>query len=341
MGLFTLELPQSVHSVEVEADRPFGSFLFGVFTAVLGLPCFGFFAGGLFAAAAALPSASIMAIFIGLGVGMALPYLVLSIYPSLLKFLPSVGPGSQLLKEVMGLCLLAAAAYFITVGVGVLLKERPYLSGVMMWWAVVFFIVLAGLWLVIRIFRVTRKPAARLVMPLVAIVLCLGSILFAQSETRTERNNYEERREAARLAMVGMSTSSTPVGIWLPYTPELLKAAQASGRPVFMDFTADWCITCKALKAAILNRDPVKSAFKDRGVVLIEVDCSVSGSVGSQKLAELGRTGVPTWAIYGPGNPRPQFVSVDKPTAATVLSALDEAGAALVPGGGKAASTGK
>jgi hypothetical protein len=63
--------------------------------------------------------------------------------------------------------------------------------------------------------------------------------------------------------------------------------------------------------------------------------------VGSQKLAELGRTGVPTWAIYGPGNPRPQFVSVDKPTAATVLSALDEAGAALVPGGGKAASTGK
>ena len=72
--------------------------------------------------------------------------------------------------------------------------------------------------------------------------------------------------------------------------------------------------------------DPLKPEFKSRGVVLMEVNCSFQGSPGSNFLSKLKRTGVPTWALYGPAAQIPQFVSVDKPSAATVLGAMDSAG---------------
>src|SRR5262249_30000328 len=78
MGMFTIQLPQRAYMINPKADTPFGSFLFGVMTAVLGLPCFGFVAGGLLAGATTMPTAAIMTVFLGLGLGMAIPYLILS-----------------------------------------------------------------------------------------------------------------------------------------------------------------------------------------------------------------------------------------------------------------------
>src|SRR5690606_24596669 len=136
------------------ADSPSGSFMFGVMTAVLGLPCFGFVAGGLLAGAATLPPLLIMVIFLGLGVGMAAPYLVLSAYPNLVNKVPRTGPASELVKQVMGLLLLAAAAFFVAAGVKALLLEKPWLSESIAWWAVAFFITIAGLWLAFRTLQI-------------------------------------------------------------------------------------------------------------------------------------------------------------------------------------------
>lgn len=328
MGLFTLSLPQSVYMVESKADSPMGSFGYGILTAILGLPCFGFVAGGLLAAATALPATTIMVIFVGLGVGMAAPYLVLSIFPNLLKFMPKTGPASNLVKQVMGLLLLAAAAFFVAAGIQALLKERPYLAGSMTWWAVGFFVLVASLWMVIRTWQIAKAHWPKVVMPLLAVAMCLGIGVFAQGRLDHDRAAYLAREAAfAQARGRGAASGDVAAGVWLPYTPELFSAVRAVGRPVFLDFTADWCITCKALKAALLEQEPLKSAFKDRGVVLMEVDCTVRNGPGSRMLRELGRIGVPTWAIYGAGSDRPRFVPVDKPTPGTVIAELDAAGA--------------
>lgn len=322
MGLFTINLPQSVYAVETKADSPVGSFFFGVFTAILGLPCFGFVAGGLLAAAAVMPALTIMAIFVGMGVGMAAPYLVLSVYPQLLKFMPKTGPASNLVKQVMGLLLIAAGAFFVAAGIYALLKERPYLAGSMKWWAVGFFVAVASLWMVIRTWQIAKTTWPKLVTPVLAVIMTLGIGVFAQDTLDTDRSTYYARQKA--LGNGAVAAGDVPAGVWLEYTPELFKAVRATGRPIFLDFTADWCITCKALKAALLNGEALQSAFRKRDIVLMEVDCTTKSSAGTKFLTSLGRTGVPTWAIYAGDTPR--FIPVDKPTASTVIAELDAAG---------------
>lgn len=328
MGLFTLNLPQSVYMIETKADSPFGSFLFGVLAAVLGLPCFGFMAGGLLAAASALPAVAIMTIFVCLGVGMAAPYLVLSIWPQLLKFIPRTGPASELVKQVLGILMLAAAAFFVTAGIQVLLLEFPYLAGSMTWWAVGFFIAVASLWLIARTWQITPSFARRAVFTLLALVMTGGIWVFAQGRLTSDRSAYLERQAAIAEANKHhtITAAETPAGVWLDYSPELFASVRASGRPVFLDFTASWCITCKALKAALLDQEPLKSEFKKRGIVLMEVDCSARNGPGSKFLRELNRTGVPTWVLYVPGVDSPRIVPVDKPTSDSVLAVLDAAG---------------
>ncbi len=339
MGLFNINLPQSVYLIETKADSPMGSFFYGVMAAVLGLPCFGFVAGGLLAAASTLPPMSIMAIFVGLGSGMAAPYLVLSAWPHLLKFIPRTGPASDLVKQVMGLLLLAAAAFFVSASIKTLLKEFPYLAGSMEWWAVGFFVAIAGVWMAVRTFQITRKPAFRVVFAILAVAMTAGIYLFAHETLVKDRATYVARQEAFKG--MDVANGEVPAGVWLEYSPELFAAVQKAGRPIFLDFTADWCITCKALKAAILDTEPLATHFKQCGVVLMEVDCTVRRSPGSKKLAELGRTGVPTWAVFANGSDKPHFLPVDRPTSGTVLAELEAAGVRCLDDKASASSSGQ
>lgn len=325
MGLFTFNLPQAVYMIDAKADSPFGSFLFGVLTAILGLPCFGFVAGGLLAAAATMPAYLVLTVFVGIGVGMAAPYLVLSAYPQLLKFIPRTGPASELVKQVMGILLLAAAAFFIAASIQTLVSDYPYLAGSMQWWATAFFIALAGLWMCIRTFQITSRPVPRVVFPVLAVAMTLGIGVFANDRFAQDRRSYFARAAALRDVA---SAGDVPAGVWLDYTPELLASVRQAGRPVFLDFTASWCINCKFLRATVLDPEPLASAFRERGVVLLEVDCSSKFGAGSQLLRAIGRTGVPTWAIYGPGAELPVIVPVETPTVNTVLHAMDTAGVA-------------
>jgi thiol:disulfide interchange protein DsbD len=323
MGLFNITLPQTVYAISPKVDTAWGSFVFGVMTAVLGLPCFGFVAGGLLAGTATLGAAKIMAIFFGLGVGMAAPYLVLSVWPQLLKFIPKTGPASELVKQVMGLLLLAAAAFFIAAGIKALLSEMPYLGESIAWWAVAFFVLLASVWMVVRTYQITVKPFARAFMPLLGLAMVGGIVFIAAGLASTAREDYE-KRENAVAAAGGSGHSVLVTGAWLPYTPELLEKARAAGKVVVVDFTADWCINCKFLKRTVLDRDPVRGAVTngDR-VVLLEVDLTSRKAPGWKYLESLGQTGIPTLAIYGPGLSKPILLNAYTPD--TVISAMAKA----------------
>jgi thiol:disulfide interchange protein DsbD len=317
MGLFLFQLPQSVYLVNPKADTAWGSFLFGIMTAVLGLPCFGFVAGGLLAGAAALPRTSIATVFLGLGFGMALPYLVLSIWPALINRIPRTGPASELVKQVMGLLLIAASAWFVAAGIGGLLADMPYLRASLPIWIVSFFVLLAGGWLSIRTIQIARSSVPKLVIPILALAGVSGTVAFAVMSANSDREDWLRAQSGA------MSDSSIVPGTWLPYNEARLKAALASGKVVVADFTAEWCINCKVIKRTILDVDPVKSRLHKDDVVLLEVDCTSKASPGSAYLKALGQTGVPTLAVYGPGVDKPLIFNSYLPD--TVIAAVESA----------------
>ncbi len=289
MGLFQINLPKQVYAINPKADSAFGSFMFGVMTGVLGLPCFGFVAGALLAGAATLPTATILTIFAFIGIGMASPYLVLAVKPSWVSKIPRTGPASELVKQVMGLLMLAAGAYFLGASVLAIVSERPELAKTLPWWGKVvhwWFVALiaaaAGLWLIIKTFAITKKPMRRLVFGVTGLVFGGVAVAWAADTTITAKNS-----------------------VWVAYTEDDLELARDMGDVVILDFTAEWCLNCKALKATVLNRDLVKTELRKGDVTALVADLTSTKAPGWTKLRDLGQTGIPLLVIYGPGLKEP------------------------------------
>ena len=319
MGLFTLSLPQSTYMLNPKADTAWGSFLFGVMTAVLGLPCFGFVAGALFAGAATLPPAVTLLIFGSIGVGMGAPYLVLSANPKMVDRIPRTGPASELVKQVMGLLLIAAAAYFVGSGLIVLVAEMPWMGRQLHWWAIAVALILAGGWLVIRTFQITSRSGPRVFWTLVALVLAVVPTAYALETTDKARVTW---LELAKLT--GGSSNAFSTKVWNPYTPERFQAARDAGKTVVIDFTAEWCINCKALKAAVLDVQPVKGRLaEDESIVTFTADNSARSAPGWELMKELGQTGIPLLAIWGPDDSKDAPWESTAYTSSQVMNAIE------------------
>jgi thiol:disulfide interchange protein len=321
MGLFHFKLPQNAYKFNPSAENAFGSLMFGMMTAVLGLPCFGFIVGGLLPAATTTGSFVVVTMFFSIGVGMALPYLVLSAFPRLLKHVPKTGPASDLVKQVMGLLLMAAGAYFIGSGVLVLVAEMPHLAKVLHWWAAGLFVVATGVWLVYRTVRITKKVLPRVVFTVVSLLLAAAGIMLAQNQTAQAYERWEQKEAAHQKQLVAGGYST---GAWNEYSQEMFDKARSDGKVVVLDFTAEWCLNCKALKAAVLNVEPVKGRLLEEDVVAFEVDLTARSAPGWAKLRELGQTGIPTLAVFGPGLPGGPWIA-NVYSSGQVVSALENA----------------
>lgn len=306
MGLFQIKLPQKVYMVNPKADSAWGSFVFGVMTAVLGLPCFGFVAGALLAGAATMPPMLVMTVFVFMGVGMALPYVALAVFPALLKSVPRTGPASELVKQIMGLLMLAAAAYFL--GTSVI----SYGSGhgwnfvwwgkTVHWWAIGLVGAAAGLWLAIQTVRITKSLGRRLVFTLIGGFFAFSGTYVAYGQTVHQYHNF-----------------------WQPYSPEFLQSSLENGQVVVLDFTAEWCLNCKALEAAVLAKDPVKPQLLSADVVPMVADLTSLSAPGWTLLNdELGQTGIPFLAIFAPGHEKPIWAS-NAYNASQVLDGIEKA----------------
>ena len=271
-----------------------GAFLHGAFTTLLGTSCTAPYLGVTLGFAMSQPAPVVFAIFLTIAAGMSLPYLVLTSNTTLLKFLPKPGLWMERLKQMMGFVMLSVAVWLL----GVLGNARGLeaLSG-----ACAFLLVLGFCcWLL----GVLRNRTAAL---LIAVLLTAGGFaLFLYGPLRAPRT------DAHSVGGEG----------WEPFSPERLRAARTAGKPVFVDFTADWCLNCKVNERAALSRPEVLAAFEKHGVVKLKADWTSDDPIVTAELKKFGRSSVPFYLLYAAGAAEPQIL----PTLLTpgiVLEALE------------------
>jgi thiol:disulfide interchange protein DsbD len=259
-----------------------GAFFTGALAAVVATPCTAPFMGAAIGYAVTQPGGVAMVVMLALGFGMALPFLLLSISPALLRRLPRPGPWMERFRQVLAFPMYGTAAWLVWVlslqaGDGALLAA---LAGAVL--------IAFALWL----WEVTRNVTlhARRVA-LAAVVLALagagGLVAWAERGVPTKSNTAagDER--------------------WTAFDPAKLEALRREGRPVFVDFTAAWCVTCIVNEKLVLRSDAVWSAIKAKGIVAMRADWTRRDPAITRALAALGRNGVPVYALYPPGNAAP------------------------------------
>lgn len=275
-GLFSFRLPNFVYRLNPEQNSLGGSFGLGVLTAILSTPCTAPFMGAAAAWATSQHPMTTLTVFAAIGTGMALPYLILSTLPELVGKMPRTGPASELVKQVMGIFMLAAAAYFVGSGVSALLMTPPTPPAIDYWWVVMGFIATGGLWLAYRTIRVVSGSSARITFVVIGILLVTGSVY-----------------GGLRL------TDRGPID-WVYYTPQRFQEAGEENRIVVLVFTAEWCLNCKALEQSVLHSDPIVRLFASDDIVPIKVDITGRNKPGRTKLQEIGHLTIPLMVIYSP-----------------------------------------
>lgn len=272
-GAFGIALPSSMQTrlARASGHRGYGGDLAtGVFAAVLATPCSAPFLGTAVAFALAGRPVDIAVIFTALGLGLALPYLVVAAFPGMIRRLPKPGRWMLWLKATLGLALAATAAWLFWVLIGV--------GGA---WAALSVAVASALLVAILLLR--SGPA---VWRGFAAVVIAGTAL-ALSGWLSE-GDIPANRVAAD---------------WTSFDRSLIAGHVSQGEVVFVDITADWCLTCKANKALVLDREPVASALRAPGVVAMQADWTRPDESISRYLESFGRYGIPFNVVYGPGAP--------------------------------------
>lgn len=295
-GLFSVRLPGIVYRLHPRQDSLTGSFSLGILTAILSTPCTAPFMGAAAAWAATRHPLTTLLTFAAIGLGMALPYLLLSAFPGLLQRLPRSGPVSTVIKQVMGLFMLAAAAYFIGSGLRVLTASPQDPPGKWFWWVVMGFVAAGGLWMLWRTWQITRRRRWRILVGGLGLLILCGSTF-----------------GAVRL------TDPGPID-WMAYNPARFRQAVAQNQRIVLVFTAEWCLNCKALEQSVFRNDKLAARMAQQDIVPMKVDLTGRNPAGKSKLRQLGHLTIPLLVIYGPEG-REVFRS-DFYTAEQVLEAL-------------------
>ena len=258
-----------------------GAFFTGVLAVAVAAPCTAPFMAAALGFALTQSVASAMLIFFALGLGFALPFLILGIWPKALSFLPKPGTWMLRLKQFLAFPMYGAAAWLVWV-----LAQETGANGVAVILASFVALALAAwLWTSTRDLEVTGRATGTIAAALVFLGGVYGISMLhsvgAQPQTATASANAE------------------------PFTPERLASLRAGGKPVFVDATAAWCITCLVNEQAVLSRADVQAAFNDHHVAYLVADWTNRNDTITKLLSENGRSGVPLYLYYAPGSDKP------------------------------------
>jgi len=276
-------------------NRTLDAFGTGVLAVVIASPCTAPFMGAALGFALSQPAIETIAVFVALGVGMALPYVLLAWFPAWRRVLPKPGAWMLRFKQLLAFPLYATVAWLAWVlGTQVDVDAVLRLS-----------IVLIAVAFAVWAWHVSRLGASR-VWKILALAALVGAVVVA--------------RPLAAPAEPSSAKASAPgATAWQGYSPARLAELAATG-PVFVDFTAAWCVTCQVNKRLVLSDRTLLDAFADRKVALVRADWTRRDADITRALAALGRNGVPVYVLYRPG--REPLLLPEVLTTRTVFDAL-------------------
>jgi len=287
-----------------------GSFFTGVLATVVATPCTAPLMGAAIGFALTQSAAVVFAVFTALALGLAAPYLLLSWQPAWVRVLPRPGAWMELLKQFTAVPLFATAIWLAWV-----YGQLHAASGVDQ----IALLLACFLLLAIAGWALGRWPAkgASRIAALVLIALGLAiPLLQARSAARPGA--------AAQAGMGQMNAAAAGAEIvWQPYSQQSLDTARAAGHPVFIDFTAAWCLSCQFNERAVLRSADVESALRAHSFALLKADWTNSDPEITKKLASVGRAGVPTYVLYPAAAGSPPDVLPELLTKGLVLAAIE------------------
>ncbi len=283
-----------------------GSFFTGVLATLVASPCTAPFMGAALGFALSQSWLVAMVVFVFLGLGMALPFLILSFVPALLKFMPKPGQWMVTFKEFMAFPLYAAALYFLWVlGVQVGVTGVAFVIGACL-------LLAFGLWLL------QQRSLTTGFWRTANLVLCLVSVVIAFSVLRSPV--LDARQMDASMNAQGEAIEAD----WQPFSAQRVDELRASGTPVFVNMTAAWCITCLANEQTSLNTARVQNALKEKGITYMKGDWTNQDPEISKVLDQFNRPSVPLYILY-PADPAAEPVLLPQIlTPSIVVEAFDE-----------------
>jgi thiol:disulfide interchange protein DsbD len=289
LGVFEITLGSSTASKLSELSSKEGvggAFLHGMFTTLLGASCTAPFLGVVLGVAFTGPAHISFLLFTAIAAGMSLPYFLLTANPAWMRFLPKPGAWMERLKQVMGFVLLGVVVWLLGV-LGAHGNDKVT--------AVSAFLLLLAMacW----IYSSFQRSA---ISWLCIVALVAGGYF---------RFLHPKAEDKDRI-------------VWQPWSEARIAEAIKAGEPVFVDFTADWCLNCKAIEGAVIETKPVRAALKEKKVLTLKADYTKYDPVVKATLNRFGRAGVPLYIIY-PGGQTDPVVLPETPTRGDILAELD------------------
>ena len=275
-----------------------GSFFTGVLAVVVATPCTAPFMGAAIGYALAQSAGVTFAVFTALALGLAAPYLALTLQPAWTRWLPKPGAWMEVLRQAVSVPIFLTVIWLLWV------LTQAYGA------ATLALVLLSFLVLAMAGWFLGRWPARRWALA-AAVLLGLAAVLLAWRAPRYAAQPQSPANGNASLAE------------WHPWSQAAVDRLVAAGRPVFVDFTASWCLSCQVNERVALERPEVRQALVEHGVVLLKADWTRHDEDITKALAAMNRSGVPAYALYLPGQSQPQMLP-EALTPGIVLDALNK-----------------
>jgi thiol:disulfide interchange protein DsbD len=284
-----------------------GAFFTGVLAVVVAAPCTAPFMAFALGAALVMPWFLALGVFLGLGLGLALPFVIVSLTPGLLSRLPRPGPWMERLKGLLAFPMYATALWLAWV-----FSRQTGLDALGL-------LFVAGLLLALATWLIGggqseradgRRGILHLLSGLLALILAGGALVLAAGVPAAAVSADTSPRAGTTLAST-------------PWSDAAVQSALAEGRPVLVNFTADWCVTCKINERTSLSSARVQGAMEQANAVYLVGDWTRRDDVIAAELQRHGRSGVPLYLLYAPGSTEPRILP-QLLTEGVVIDALED-----------------
>ena len=310
LGVFEVWLPGSATTRMDAAGHKaglVGAFFTGALLVLLSTPCSAPFLGTAMGFAFTASTPVLFLFFTAAGLGLALPYLVVCAFPAMLKVFPKPGPWMVKLQKAMGVLLLATVAWLLWI-----VNEQAGNTGVALFLGIV---LVSGVFsFIIGKFAPPGVAFWREAGAFAVAIAILAGGWFAFAAPQYEKVLSD--RFNARMAQQVLEDG------WYRYSPQFVAEFAKAGRTIFIDATADWCLTCKANEAAVLSDPALLQKLDSAGVVRMKADWTRETPEVNELLYSMGKSGVPAYAIYPKGDKSRQVVLPELLTSGLILEAI-------------------